>query len=437
MIVATILVTCVVQPTLSIDPTPKPESDETRLATAITQFGLNFLKNLSDFSKKNVVFSPLSLQIALSMVLLGVNSTSRSEKELAKVLGYESTGLFKAGGANDTIAHRAMLSLTQSLTALDGSSGDEKLSLKLANLVLSDKDEVKLNETYKTALKTYYDVKLEEFSGKESKAALVERINTWVKTKTLNQIDKLVREKDLEDVVIMLLNAAHFKAQWLSKFDTKMTQTRDFFNHGSAKEASKAQFMRQTDVDLDYANLDSGFCWESNKSVCKLNCKVLSLPFSPNNGSELSMVFLLPLERDGISNLQAKLDVNALNEVYKSLKRETISISLPKFSFEFMVSANKILKKLGLEKVFTKEANLGRMVENNTKTLQVSEVLHKAKVTVDESGAEAAAVTSVITSWFKSRYDSAFIVDHPFVFIIRHSKSNVPLFMGRIEDLRQ
>ena len=65
--------------------------------------------------------------------------------------------------------------------------------------------------------------------------------------------------------------------------------------------------------------------------------------------------------------------------------------------------------------------------------LRVSRILHKAAVTVDENGTEAAASTFIdlvplsITSPIKN-----VIVNKPFLFILQDSHYRIPLIMGRV-----
>ena len=62
--------------------------------------------------------------------------------------------------------------------------------------------------------------------------------------------------------------------------------------------------------------------------------------------------------------------------------------------------------------------------------IYVSRVIHKAFVEVNEKGTEAAAATAVV---MMSRMAiPSFCVDHPFLFMICHKKSNAILIMGRM-----
>lgn len=69
--------------------------------------------------------------------------------------------------------------------------------------------------------------------------------------------------------------------------------------------------------------------------------------------------------------------------------------------------------------------------------LYISDVLHKAFVSVDEDGTEAAAATAVgirAGAAFPSQPPIRVKVDHPFLLLIRHNASGEILFMGRVRN---
>jgi serpin B len=71
--------------------------------------------------------------------------------------------------------------------------------------------------------------------------------------------------------------------------------------------------------------------------------------------------------------------------------------------------------------------------------LVVGEVFHKAFVTVDELGTEAAAATAVVmptaaAAPMRTAPPFEFRADHPFLFFIIDKSSGLILFMGRVSD---
>lgn len=529
-----------------------PDSMEALASDATTRFGLKFINSLpEDQTLENVIISPLSLQNLLNMILLGSGDNSTSHQELAEILGYSQTELLKSDRLKPHEAMRAVfksileathLTVPQQ-TAPSGDSGllntnpsslneqqqtqtlpsttdveptkpnlvaghlqtsikdadallSGQMNFTLANLVLTNKDLIELKPEYEKDLRTYYSVNVEQFSMNATSATgkpqnpLHERVNEWVKAMTHGQIEKLANKDDLksEDLIMVLLNVAHFKGRWLHTFNPKATHERTFYNHGSERSANKAvKFMRQKAVfgyadfsknQPDYpGNSDSRTrssedtetlltedVSASGKSdgngsqpvpnielskeesrhlelTGKLDCSVLMLPFSLNEGAELSMIILLPGKRDGVADLQRALDQPTLNEIYRSLTEQQVQVELPKFSFEGSHDAKANLIRMGLKSIFQDGANLERMYsltkQANGRPASVDKVIHKAKISVDESGAEAAAVSmaSIVLRNFIRPPTPHFSADHPFLFIIRHNRSNMPLFMGRVNSL--
>jgi serpin B len=68
-----------------------------------------------------------------------------------------------------------------------------------------------------------------------------------------------------------------------------------------------------------------------------------------------------------------------------------------------------------------------------TRDLCISAVLHKAFVSVDEAGTEAAAATAVIVGETAVPGQSAEVtVNRPFIFLIRDIETGSILFVGRV-----
>ena len=66
--------------------------------------------------------------------------------------------------------------------------------------------------------------------------------------------------------------------------------------------------------------------------------------------------------------------------------------------------------------------------------LFISDVVHKAFVSVDESGTEAAAATAVVMKLTSVMPEQPVevTVDRPFIFVIRDIQTGAILFVGRV-----
>jgi serpin B len=114
------------------------------------------------------------------------------------------------------------------------------------------------------------------------------------------------------------------------------------------------------------------------------------------------------------------------------LRESEVHVTIPKFKIEAEYELKEQLSKLGMTQVFTSAADLSGI--DGKKDLEVSKVIHKAVVEVNEEGSEAAAATAIIVN------ESVAVVyefraDHPFTFFIRDNRNGMILFVGLINQL--
>ena len=64
----------------------------------------------------------------------------------------------------------------------------------------------------------------------------------------------------------------------------------------------------------------------------------------------------------------------------------------------------------------------------------VSDILHKAFVSVDEAGTEAAAATAVVMTLTAVPEAVEVTLDRPFIFLIRDIETGAVLFVGRVAN---
>ena len=144
------------------------------------------------------------------------------------------------------------------------------------------------------------------------------------------------------------------------------------------------------------------------------------------------MFVILPDEVDGLCAVQESLTVEKLGAAIAGMEEKMVHLVLPKFEINDKIQLSTYLKALGMEKMFTTQADFSKIADVE---LMVSEVIHKSFVRVDENGTEAAAATAVVivrTSLIIT--DEEFLVNRPFIFFIREKASGSVLFMGRVVD---
>ena len=105
---------------------------------------------------------------------------------------------------------------------------------------------------------------------------------------------------------------------------------------------------------------------------------------------------------------------------------------MPKFEITTDIDIKKVLTSLGVTSIFSASSTgFGRMVSNVE--MFVSQILHQAKIKVDEKGTEAAAVTVIMvgtTSFMPADEPVEIVLDRPFSYVIFDKNTNVILFSG-------
>jgi serpin B len=157
--------------------------------------------------------------------------------------------------------------------------------------------------------------------------------------------------------------------------------------------------------------------------------KAIELPYV---GEQVSMIILLP--KDGrFEKFERSLNTKKLALIIKGLELKTVDLTMPKFKLTSEFPLANTLTELGMPDAFTGAADFSGM--DGTHDLFIGHVAHKAYVSVDEAGTEAAAATAVVVDWrCVSPPPISVIIDHPFIFLIRDIETGTILFIGRVMD---
>jgi serpin B len=150
----------------------------------------------------------------------------------------------------------------------------------------------------------------------------------------------------------------------------------------------------------------------------------------PYTGDALSMVIFLP--REGMfGDFEAHLSIERLDAILTQLCSEKVNLAMPKFELTSEFSLADTLAKLGMPDAFTGGADFSGM--DGTRYLFIDQVVHKAYVSVNEEGTEAAAATGVSMRLSIPQYEMM-LIDRPFIFLIRDIETGTILFIGRVMD---
>lgn len=372
-------------------------SAEEILISSGNEFSFNIFRQIvASEEEKNIFISPLSISMALGMTLNGAEGTTKTG--IKKTLGMSEMEL--------QAINQSYQSLIKLLIELD-----PKVEMTIGNS-LWGREGFPINQSFKDTLKTYFDARTDELDFSDPAAADV--INDWVNEQTNGRIEQIVDPPIPNDIVLYLINTIYFKGDWLYQFDPEDTKPADF--HLPDGSTVQVDMMRQK---LPMATYRSD----------EVHMGELAY-----GDSLYKMTILMPgdLETSVDKFVQESLTASNLSNWTNQLKTTNdLRLRLPKFESSYEKKLNEILKDMGMEEAFDdKKADFSKI--NPDIQLVISEVKHKANITVNEEGSEASAATSVSAG--PTSAPPSFIVNRPFVYLIRERISGTVLFVGMMKN---
>lgn len=394
---------------------PTPTEQITKVSLDATQKGyveagngmaFRFLEQM--YQGKNLILSPLSLQYALAMTANG--ASGETLQEIIDFLGYGAEGI--------DVLNAYCKTLLEQLPAVD-----LEVSLKLTDALLVN-DQFPLLESFQQTVRENYYAAVEnmDFSDPDKVASAV---NDWVKESTNGFIDRLLDPSEISPLATaFIMNALYFKAKWAgseySPMFAEYNTTDQVFtlSDGSTRRIPMMFNMR---YHL-YAEMD-GY-------------KVLALPYA---GRKFYMYILLP-DTNNLQGLMSKLPDLSWKDIRAAFKQDAeVYVRLPKFDVENKFMLKEALMAMGLRKAFVEGvAEFDAMFQPKAERVDywIEQVIQKARISVDEWGTEAAAVTVVEMAGSSAGPGEEepkrvyFYADHPFVFLIGEATSGTILFEG-------
>jgi serpin B len=382
-------------------------ADTKSLVEGNTAFALELYARLSS-TPGNLFFSPYSISTCLAMTYAGARGDT--ETQMARVLHFSK---------GKVPLHSSFGELQRQLNDAAKQKG---IQLDIANALWTQEGHPFLPSFLKIA-KDNYQANVNQADFKTSADAVTREINRWVAHKTRDKIQDILSPGSLDTYTrLVLANAIYFKGTWSSHFEKTATSTQPF--HLSTSNQADTLLMHHFD-DVRYTG---------NNDI-----QAVELPYS---GDELSMVILLPRQIEALGQLEQQLSPAFLARLLAQMKKQNVEIFLPKFKQESCFTLNDTLAKMGMPDAFNGEKADFSGLNGIRGDLHISGAFHKAWVEVTEEGMEAAAVTTVNVTLSLALPEKppppppVFRADHPFIFLIRDTRSGSLLFAGRLADPR-
>jgi serpin B len=369
---------------------------EQEVIAASNGFAFDLLRQVSRARPDdNVFLSPLSASMALGMTMNGARGSTFDA--MRSTLGF-------AGLAQPEInaSYRSLLDLLRGL--------DPSVQVLVANSIWYQADFPFRTEFLDTT-RVDFDARVEAVDFED--ASSIDGINDWVKENTGGKIEKILDSAD-QGAVMYLVNAVYFKGSWTQRFDPALTRDAPFHDAGGQRVVGTVRMMHSDGPARLYRGI--GF-------------QAIDLPYG---AGAFSMTVILPDAGTTVDETLASLTPERWREVAAGLQDYPVPIELPKFRLEFGDTLDGALRALGMGVAFgngPEPPDLSGM-GGRPGDLEISHVLQKTFVNVDEEGTEAAAATSV--GVVETSAPATLTIDRPFLFAIRERFSGTLLFVGRM-----
>lgn len=359
------------------------EPDQKPAEGSQTGFALSFFKNAvaSVSSTENVVVSPYSTGVALSMLEAGAEGQTKVELDNALNGSY-----FKAEDLGD---------------------GKDVTVQSSSSVWISD--DFSVRNRYVSLLEKDFDafVTTQNFSD----PATAQAINNWCSEHTSGKIDQII-DRIGPDMVMVLVNALYFNAPWAAAFDE--TAVNEAVFHGRSGDTSVRMMARR--ATFNYAEYQGA--------------RMIEIPYA---GGSYAMYVILPPAGMSPESILPYISESLYRSAMSMLQPKEVALNMPQFRMETSLVLNNTLERMGVTTAFSSAADFKGISVMGPLKLDV--IKQKCYIDVNTKGTEAAAVTGAQIRMTSVRPVVSMNVDRPFLFVIADVENKMPLFAGKIVNI--
>ncbi|NWW45232.1 OVAL protein, partial [Pedionomus torquatus] len=376
------------------------------ISAASTEFCFDVFKELKvQHVNENIIFSPLTIFSALSLVYLGAKENTRAQIDKAthfdKISGFGETTESQCG--TSVSVHTTLKNLFIQIT-----KPSDNYSVSFASRLYAEEAYPILPE-YLQCVKELYKGGLETINFQTAADQAREVINSWVESQTNGMIKNILQPGSVDSQTEMVLvNGIYFKGMWEKAFKDEDTQNMPF--RITEQEKKPVQMMYQIG-SFKVAVLASE------------KMKILELPYA---SGEFCMLIMLPDDVSGLEQIENSFSFEKLMEwtTANMMEERKMKVYLPRMKMEEKYNLTSVFMALGMTDLFSSSANLSGI--SSTETLKMTEAVHEALMEIYEAGTEVVGASVSETDVYEE-----FRADRPFLFLVKHKPTNSILFFGR------
>ncbi len=362
-----------------------------------TEFALNLLEKVASDAgaDENVVISPLSLSLSLSMTANGAKENTLREM-MGAVYGSDMT----YGDMNARCAAQ-----------IAELSNGTNVEFNVANSLWTESGS-RVYADFMDRVRNAFSAEVREVDNLGSSSTR-EEINRWVAEATKGNIPQLL-DRNLSGKGAAIVNALRMHAVWEVPFDSGKTGDGVF----TASSGVKADVRMMHDPRRLGRYADAG----------GYEYLVLDICGDDANENRYALEIILPAEGETPASV-----LPVFRQGRPSVKSYFVDLRMPRFTAEYG-SGNLagVLKALGIRDAF--DPSRSDFSAMSPSASYIDQIIQKSNVSVDEKGVSASAATLVDVAY--GRFDEVSMsVDRPFIFMITNMTTRDVLFSGIINRL--
>lgn len=249
-----------------------------QMAAANNAFAIDLHKHLAKDGRRNIVFSPYSVNVILTATATGARGDTVNQ--MRKTLRLPDDMQAWKDGAKQLRASIVKMPSAHVFTDANG---------------LFLQRDYQIHKPWTAAVREGFqaDIFAVDF-GETDKC--VAQINQWASQNTKGLIRNAIDRGAInDDIRFVIANAVYFHGFWTHPFDPKHSRHLPF--HVASNRTEKAVFMLDTFEDMDYAETDQA--------------QILKLPYRQG---ETSMIVVLPKRTDGLAEIEKGLDAGFFSQ---------------------------------------------------------------------------------------------------------------------------
>jgi len=368
------------------------------LVSGTASLGLKVHQHLAEAEpEKNLLVSPVSLQLVLAMATTGAKGKTREE-------------LTRALGADRILAEDWHACYTNLLQTLRYAAQDQPLTLGNSAWITSG---YHLSAEFRQAVTDSFDGEARSLGGVDPAA----QINAWAAEKTGGKIAQLLDGLSDEQRLI-LISCLFFRGVWANPFEERDTKQETF--HAPSGD-QKRPFM----------HLESHFNYFEDEGT-----QAISLRYGSRGG--LVCFVVLPSRRLGLREFLRRLQPSFWYSLRNAAGYREGSLALPRFRIESSKRLNESLQAAGIRRAFDpKESDFSGII-CEPDPVWIGTAQQNTYLEVNEKGTEAAAASFLDMPCLAAMDPGVppppfeMVVDRPFFCAIGDVASGLILFTASV-----